>query len=341
MSTLKKGEKSVATNGVKNPQDDDSWEVATGNDLELSSDSIIPCPYPHERSRATSGPRGGGNHEADEASLILEQMKVVQRIRLKNSLSLPTDLRNDRRKDAVPKYTILKRNPQLYRDDVATTVAVNTGVDEVAERKVVSKSIESLSTSSNLCQGSDAKPDDRCNPFVSGSGNNSCFKQEKSSRKGRVSDKATVCATPAHNSGGAGCGRPPGGGIQARTPLVPAKCSNSNVNRDGQECHAEATDALRKRVGGGAGNPAPSTSTELSCRGKRQPRTKFCGSRNNLNNKERGCPDDERQNCSQRWPRRSNDDRIERRFSKGRRLFIILVKVLGIIFLYYIVIKTD
>ncbi|XP_006617598.1 poly(A)-specific ribonuclease PARN-like isoform X1 [Apis dorsata] len=30
VSTLKKGEKSVATNGVKNPQDDDSWEVATG-----------------------------------------------------------------------------------------------------------------------------------------------------------------------------------------------------------------------------------------------------------------------------------------------------------------------
>lgn len=320
VSTLKKGEKSVATNGVKNPQDDDSWEVATGNDLELSSDSIIPCPYPHERSRATSGPRGG-NHEADEA-LFLEQMKVVQRIRLKNSLSLPTDLRNDRKKDAVPKYTILKRNPQIYRDDVTATAKV----DADAERSV-SKSIESLSTTT--CHP-DAK-DDRYNSFISGaSNNNSCFKQEKSSKKGRIADKGTVVTTHVH-AGGGGCGNK--SGIQGRTP-APAKCSNS---KDGQEYHVEPADTLRKRVGGG---PIPSTSTDLNYRGKRQSRTKFCGSRNNFN-KERGCPDDERQNCSQRWPRRSNDDRIERRFNKGRRLFIILVKVLGIIFLYYIVIKTD
>ena len=112
--STKKGENSVPTNGVKSTKDDDGWEVATGNDFELSSESIIPCSYPHERSRAPSRPRGS-NHEAVE-TLLLEQMKVVQKIRLKNSFSLPTDFRNDRKKDAVPKYTILKRNAKTDND---------------------------------------------------------------------------------------------------------------------------------------------------------------------------------------------------------------------------------
>lgn len=312
VSTLKKGEKSVATNGVKNPpQDDDSWEVATGNDLELSSDSIIPCPYPHERSRATSGPRGG-DHEADEA-LFLEQMKVVPRIRLKNSLSLPTDLRNDRKKDAVPKYTILKRNPQIYRDDnvtTTTTMTMTTKVDDSAGKGSTSKSIESLSAS--------PVKDDRYNSFISGSGGN-CKQVEKcTSRKGRLVDKIV--------STGNNCG-------SNKTGMIVQGRSSAKCNKEA--CHQEfqAEDSLRKRV----------AASDLCTRGKRQSRTKFCSSRNNLN-KERACPDDERQRdgCSQRWPRRSNvDDRVERRFNKGRRLFIILVKVLGIIFLYYIVIKTD
>lgn len=318
VSTLKKGEKSVATNGVKNPpQDDDSWEVATGNDLELSSDSIIPCPYPHERSRATSGPRGG-DHEADEA-LFLEQIKVVPRIRLRNSLSLPTDLRNDRKKDAVPRYTILKRNPRIYRDDNVTTttttttmtMTMTTKVEDGCAEKSTSKSIESVK-------------DDRYDTFISGSSGN-CKQVEKcTSRKGRLVDKGAMVVSN-NNCGGNKSGMI----VQGRSSS--AKCSKEACH---QEAFHQAEDTLRKRV---------VAASDLCTRGKRQSRTKFCSSRNNLN-KERACPDDERQRdgCSQRWPRRSNvDDRVERRFNKGRRLFIILVKVLGIIFLYYIVIKTD
>lgn len=108
-AATKKEENSEPTNGVKTTQGDDGWEVATGNELKLSSEPITPCPYPHERSRATSKTRGS-NHEVVES--LFEQIKVAQKVRLKSTLSLPTDLRNGKKKDTVPKYTILRRDTE-------------------------------------------------------------------------------------------------------------------------------------------------------------------------------------------------------------------------------------
>ena len=160
----------MPTNGVKSTKDDDGWEVATGNDLELSSESIIPCSYPHERSRATSRPRGS-NHEAVE-TLLFEQMKVVQKIRLKNSLSLPTDFRNDRKKDAVPKYTILKRNAGIDND---------YKVDDA--RKVFKQTEIRLSST---VKG------DRCGSLISGSHNCKLEKTKKCNSNKSISQSVGI-----------------------------------------------------------------------------------------------------------------------------------------------------
>lgn len=107
----------MSTNGAKTTQNDDGWKVATGNELKLSSESITHCPNHRERSRAASRTREG-NHE------VVEQIKLARKVGLKNTLSLPVDIRNARKKDTVPKYTILRRDmePDLNNEVEATNV---------------------------------------------------------------------------------------------------------------------------------------------------------------------------------------------------------------------------
>lgn len=136
--------------GVKRTQDDDGWEVATGNELKLSSESITPCPYPHERSRVTSKTRGS-NHEVVES--LFEQIKVAQKVRLKNTLSLPGNFRNGKRKDIVPKYTILRRDAEVeLNDDVDMTSVLKTAEIQLSSIVKIANANDRSQESQNGCR---------------------------------------------------------------------------------------------------------------------------------------------------------------------------------------------
>ncbi|KAG7212022.1 hypothetical protein KM043_011217 [Ampulex compressa] len=118
-------EEETATNSAKATRDDEGWELVTGNDLKLSS--ITPPSYPRERSRA--GPRTrGANHE------VLEQIKVAQRVRLKNSLGLPTDFRNGE-KVGVPKYAMPRCNTESELKYVAELTECHLDAEERTSAK--------------------------------------------------------------------------------------------------------------------------------------------------------------------------------------------------------------
>lgn len=310
----KKGENSVPTNGVKTTKDDDGWEVATGNDLELSSESIIPCSYPHERSRATSRPRGS-YHEAVE-TLLFEQMKVGQKIRLKNSLSLPMDFQNERKKDAMPKYTIMKRNAETNND---------YKVDDTRE---VPKNTETKS--SNMAK------DNRYNSLILSNRYNSLILNNHNCKPGKTkkcnSNKGTSQQSVSMQSGS--CNNK----LPERKSSVSTKCKEN-------EASVESSFFLKKTT---STTSSPSASPHLGNRTKKQSKTKpivaekFCNSKNTLAlDKKKFCSDDKKQNNTELFFDPSDPSRIEQRFSRGKCLFIMLAKVFTIIFLYYIAIKTD
>lgn len=295
----KKGENSVPTNGVKTTKDDDGWEVATGNDLELSSESIIPCSYPHERSRATLRPRGI-YHEAAEI-LLFEKIKVEQKNKLKNSLSLPTDFQNEQKKD-----TIMKQNARTDND---------YKVDDTRE---VSKNTETKS--------SNTAKDDRYNSLISS--NRKLGKTKKHNSNKGTSQQSVSMQT----------------GSSSNNKLPERKSSVSTKNK---ECEASVESSFSSKKTSSKVS-SPSISPHLGNRTKKQSKTKpmvvekFYKSKNTLAlDKKRLCPDDKKQNDSELFFDSSHSSRIEKRFSTGKCLFIMLAKVLTIIFLYYIAIKTD
>ncbi|XP_043585403.1 poly(A)-specific ribonuclease PARN-like isoform X1 [Bombus pyrosoma] len=300
----KKGENSVPTNGVKTTKDDDGWEVATGNDLELSSESIIPCSYPHERSRATSKPRS--YHEADE-TLLFEQMKVEQKIRLKNSLSLPMDFQNEQKKDAVPKYTTMKRN------------AVTDNDYKVDDTREVPKNTETKS--SNMAK------DNRYNSLILNNRNCKPGKTKKSnSNKGTSQQSVSMQTGSCSNK-------------------LPERKSSVSTKYKESEASVESSFSLKKTASTTSSpSTSPHLGNRTKKQSKTKPIVveKFCNSKNTLAlDKKKFCSDNKKQNASELFFNPSDSSWIEQRFSGGKCLFIILAKVFTIIFLYYIAIKTD
>lgn len=304
-----RGENSEPTNGVKTTKDDDGWEVATGNDLELSSESIIPCSYPHERSRATSRPRGS-YHEADE-TLLFEQMKGGQKIRLKNSLSLPMDLQNERKKGAIPKYTIMKRNAETDND---------YKVDDTRE---VSKNTETKS--SNMAKDNSLILSNRYDTLILDNRNCKLGKTKKyNPNKGTNQQSVSMQTGSCSNK------------LSERKSSVSTKYKEN-------EASVESSSFLKKSTSTAS---SPSASSHLGNRSKKQSKTKpivaeKCSKNTLALDKQKLCSDDKKQNNSELFFDPSDSSRIEQRFSRGRCLFIILAKVFTIIFLYYIAIKTD
>lgn len=301
----KKGENSVPTNGVKTTKDDDGWEVATGNDPELSSESIIPCSYPHERSRATSRPRGS-YHEAVEP-LLLEPVKVEQKVKLKNSLSLPTDFQNERKKDAVPKYTIMKRNAGSDNDN------------KVDDTREVSKSTENKS--------SNTAKDDRHNSMTLS--NRSC---KPGKTKKHNSNKGTSQQSVSMQTG------------SCSNKLSERKSSVSTKYKE-SEASVESSFPLKK-TSSTASSPSasPHLGNRTKKQSKTKPIVveKFHSSKNTLAlDRKKFLSNDKKQNDSELFFDPSDVSRIEQRFSTGKCLFIMLAKIFTIIFLYYIAIKTD
>lgn len=283
----------MATNGVKTTQDDDGWEVATGNDPELSSESIIPSPYPHERSRATSRPRGN-NHEAVE-TLFVEQMKVVQEIRLKNSHSLATDIRNDKKRNVTPKYTILKRNVESNNDC------------KVDDAKKVSRATESRLSSTinhnryNSLTSEEARDivhaEKPKKQNVSKSTGQNLSVQAGSSCSKLVQEKSSVSEAVASSVGSSPFFR------------KMSKVSSSPLASPDLKNHARGLTKVK-----------PTVEEEL------------CGCKDE-------CCFNERHSSSE--VRVSTDNQVERRSNRGRSLFVMLAKIMTIIFLYYITFKTD
>lgn len=301
----KKGENSVPTNGVKTTKDDDGWEVATGNDLELSSESIIPCSYPHERSRATSRPRGS-YHEAVEP-LLFEQMKVEQKVKLKNSLSLPTDFQNERKKDAMQKNTITKRNAGSDNDN------------KVDDTREVSKSTENKS--------SNTAKDDRHNSLILSNRNCKVGKTKKyNSNKGTNQQSVSMQTGSCSNK------------------LSEKKSSVSTKHKE-SEASVESSFSLKKTSSTTSSPSAsPHLGNRMKKQSKTKPTVveKFYSSKNTLAlDKKRFCSNDKKQNNSELFFNPSESSRIKQRFSTSKCLFIMLAKVFTIIFLYYIAIKTD
>lgn len=299
----KKGENSVPTNGVKTTKDDDGWEVATGNDFELSSESIIPS-YPHERSRATSRPRGS-YHEAVEP-LLFEQMKVEQKVKLKNSLSLPTDFQNERKKDAMPKYTIMKR------------IAGSDNDCKVDDTREVSKSTENKS--------SNTAKDDRYNSLISSNRNCKLGKTKKYNPNKGTSQQSVSMQTGSSSN------------------KLPERKTSVSTKYKESEASVEPSFSLKKTSSTTSSpSDSPHQGNRTRKQSKTKPTVeKFHSSKNTLAlEKKRFCSNDKKQNDSELFFDPSESSRIEQRFSTSKCLFIMLAKVFAIIFLYYIAIKTD